>query len=92
MDNKPVSGLWYSVDKVGPPPYDKLCVVYGNRDIIDNSGVNHGTSPAYAIAFNQCFRPDICMTQVLELSKEDKDKLGRTCTDLPFEVIKWMIL
>lgn len=83
--------IWYSIEKDGPPPFDTLVVVRGNVDIIDHTGKNWGKAPHYALAYNDCYRPEVCMNQVIDLPEELKDKLP-IYISVPFNIEEWMIL
>lgn len=81
--------MWKTIKDDGPPPYDTLVLVGGTGRVNDNNGVEQ-TWPKYALAFNACYRPEMCMSQVFDgLSQEDRKKLPIIC-GLDFEIERWM--
>ncbi len=85
----PVKYMWYKTEEVGPPPFDTLCLVKGQQEILDYTGKSHGFSTKYAVAYNELYRPEINMTQVLTLDKELEGKLP-VYVKVPFTVEQWM--
>lgn len=79
-------GKWYSVEKDGPPPFEELCLVRGKHK---EFGYNQ-----YALAYNECYRPDMNMTQVIELQDNAYRELisSHICLDIPFTIESWMLL
>lgn len=90
---RPASGpslyMWYKTEEYGPPPFDTLCLVKGEKEIIDYEGKSHGFTTEHAIAYNEVYRPEICMTQVFSLEKELQGKLP-VYVGVPFTVKEWM--
>ncbi len=74
---------WYSIVDVGPPPFDRLCLVRGRHPLYEYW--------QHAIAYNECYPPYQNMTQKLELYEEDKGKLP-VYNGVPFEITEWMLL
>jgi hypothetical protein len=64
----------------------------GKKEIIDYTGKSHGFVPCHSLAYNNCYRPEMSMSQVLELSDEDTKRLNKIYVEVPFDVTKWMIL
>lgn len=67
----------------GPPPYDSLCLCRGKHK-------EYGFW-RYCLAYNQCYRPEMNMCQVLELEEEDLKKIP-ILNNVPFEVEEYMEL
>jgi len=84
--------IWYTIADNGPPPFDTLVLVHGDREVFDYTGKSHGFVPCKALAYNNAYRPEMAMTQVLELSKEDKKNLNKIYVEVPFTITKWMIV
>ena len=88
---------WISI-KDKAPPYDDLVLLRGDEEVeskwIDGwTNEEHCetvTISKYAIAFNQCYPPDICMTQVVEVTKDDKPNLATSYPNIAFKITHWM--
>lgn len=68
--------VWHKVSETGVPPYDELCVV---------KGLNKYNIPVYGIGFNECYRPNLNFTQVIQGEKT-------IYCQFPEEILEWMIL
>lgn len=72
---------WKSIEKDGAPPFDTLVLV---RAKDEQFGFYK-----YAIAYNECYRPNMCMVQVIELDESLKDKLP-IYVNVPFHPEEWL--
>jgi hypothetical protein len=74
---------WFNIKDYGPPPFDSLALIRGK-----DKTYNYWK---YTIAYNEVYRPNICMTQRLELDEEHMEKLP-VYMQVPFEIEEWMLL
>jgi hypothetical protein len=83
---------WKTIKDDGAPPFDVLCIVYGTKIVKDYLEKEYSV-PSYCIAYNECYAPEICMTQVIELPNNCeviRNNIGKAIyVDVPFEREKW---
>ena len=90
---------WKTIEKDGPPPFDTLCIVSGTRyckGFIEETETflnktDEGWT-AYCLAYNELYRPEIMMTQVLEIPDNctlSRDNDSVYLLEVPFEIEKW---
>lgn len=75
--------MWKSIKTDDSPPFNTLVVVRGKDKVYDVW--------CYALAYNECYQPEMCMIQRFELYKEDENKLP-VYYGVPFEIEEWMEL
>ncbi len=71
---------WIDIDN-RKPPFDTLVLVRGK----DKEYIFH----RYALAYNECYPPEMSMTQVLELKKETMEKIP-VFNEVPFDITEWV--
>ena len=80
------------------PPYDTIVLVRGTVKWSGTAGIwkdgeiveeyREGECKEVALAFNQCYPPDMCMCQVVE--GDDDFPFEYTNPEIPWEIEEWM--